>query len=55
MLLDSAEAVLCIFGFNRSLFGFNEKKSVTGGLRFIISVREISIPQKQSYEMEAYQ
>ena len=27
MLLDSAEAVLCIFGFNRSLFGFNEKKS----------------------------
>jgi DNA polymerase elongation subunit (family B) len=27
MLLDSAEAVLSIFGFNRSLFGFDEKKS----------------------------
>lgn len=27
MLFDSAEAVLSIFGFNRSLFGFNEKKS----------------------------
>lgn len=27
MLLDSAESVLSIFGFNRSLFGFNEKKS----------------------------
>ncbi len=27
MLLDSTEAVLAIFGFNRSLFGFDEKKS----------------------------
>ena len=27
MLLDSAEAVLAIFGFNRSLFGLHEKKS----------------------------
>lgn len=27
MLLDSAEAVLSIFGFNRSIFGFDEKKS----------------------------
>jgi hypothetical protein len=27
MLLDSAEVVLSIFGFNRSLFGFDEKKS----------------------------
>lgn len=27
ILFDSAEAVLSIFGFNRSLFGFNEKKS----------------------------
>lgn len=27
MLLDSSEAVLSIFGFNRSLFGFSEKKS----------------------------
>ena len=26
MLLDSAEAVLSIFGFNRSLFGFDKKK-----------------------------
>jgi DNA polymerase elongation subunit (family B) len=26
MLLDSAEAVLSIFGFNRSLFGFDRKK-----------------------------
>jgi hypothetical protein len=26
MLLDSAEAVLSIFGFNRSLFGFDEKQ-----------------------------
>jgi hypothetical protein len=25
MLLDSAEAVLSIFGFNRSLFGFDKK------------------------------
>jgi hypothetical protein len=27
MLLDSAEAVLSVFGFNRSLFGFDRKKS----------------------------
>jgi hypothetical protein len=27
MLLDSAEAVLSIFGFNRSLFGFDKKKN----------------------------
>ena len=27
MLLDSAEAVLSVFGFSRSLFGFDEKKS----------------------------
>ena len=27
MLLDSAEAVLSVFGFNRSLYGFNRKKS----------------------------
>jgi DNA polymerase elongation subunit (family B) len=26
MLLDSAEAILSVFGFNRSLFGFDEKK-----------------------------
>jgi DNA polymerase elongation subunit (family B) len=26
MLLDSAEAVLSLFGFNRSLFGFDKKK-----------------------------
>jgi hypothetical protein len=25
MLLDSAEAVLAVFGFNRSLYGFDEK------------------------------
>lgn len=28
MLLDSAEAVLSIFGFNRSLFGFDKKKQL---------------------------
>ena len=27
MLLDSAEAVLSVFGFNRSLFGFDRKKA----------------------------
>ena len=27
MLFDSAEAVLSIFGFNRSLFGFDKKKT----------------------------
>jgi DNA polymerase elongation subunit (family B) len=27
MLLDSAEAVLSVFGFNRSLFGFDRKKT----------------------------
>jgi hypothetical protein len=27
MLLDSAEAVLAIFGFNRSLFGYDRKKT----------------------------
>jgi hypothetical protein len=27
MLLDSAEAILTVFGFNRSLFGFDKKKS----------------------------
>lgn len=26
MLLDSAEAVLSVFGFNRSLYGFDKKK-----------------------------
>ena len=26
MLLDSAEAVLSVFGFNRTLFGFDRKK-----------------------------
>jgi hypothetical protein len=26
-LLDSAEAVLSVFGFNRSLFGFDRKKN----------------------------
>jgi hypothetical protein len=26
VLLDSAEAVLSVFGFNRSLFGFDKKK-----------------------------
>ena len=27
MLLDSAEAVLSVFGFNRSLYGFDRKKA----------------------------
>jgi DNA polymerase elongation subunit (family B) len=27
MLLDSAEAVLAVFGFSRSLFGFDKKKA----------------------------
>ncbi|MGH9978445.1 MAG: hypothetical protein ACRD8Z_21835 [Nitrososphaeraceae archaeon] len=27
MLLDSAEAVLSIFGFNRSSFGFDKKET----------------------------
>ena len=27
MILDSAEAVLAIFGFNRSLLGFEKKKT----------------------------
>jgi hypothetical protein len=27
MLLDSAEAVLSVFGFNRTLFGFDRKKA----------------------------
>jgi DNA polymerase elongation subunit (family B) len=27
MLLDSAESILSIFGFNRSLFGFDKKKT----------------------------
>ena len=27
MLLDSAEAVLSVFGFNRSLYGFDKKKT----------------------------
>ncbi|MGH9976677.1 MAG: hypothetical protein ACRD8Z_12715 [Nitrososphaeraceae archaeon] len=27
MLLDAAEAVLSVFEFNRSLFGFDKKKS----------------------------
>ena len=26
MMLDSAEAILSVFGFNRSLFGFERKK-----------------------------
>jgi hypothetical protein len=27
MLLDSAEAVLAVFGFSRSLYGFDKKKA----------------------------
>jgi hypothetical protein len=27
MLLDSAEAILAVFGFNRSLYGFDKKKA----------------------------
>ena len=27
MLLDSAESVLSVFGFDRSLFGFDKKKT----------------------------
>jgi len=27
MLLDSAEAVLSVFGFSRSLYGFDKKKA----------------------------
>ena len=29
MLLDSAEAALSVFGFNRSILGFDRKKSYT--------------------------
>ena len=50
MLLDSAEAVLSVFGFNRSLYGFDRKKPISGGMRFISSVREILNLQNQNYE-----
>src|SRR5215813_1069005 len=50
MLLDSAEAVLSIFGFNRSLFGFDKRNNI-GGMRFIISVKEILKQQDQNYEL----
>ena len=48
MLLDSAEAVLSIFEFNRSLFGFDKRKSITGGTNLTGSVREILRQQEQS-------
>jgi hypothetical protein len=51
MLLDSAEAVLSIFGFSRSIFGFDERKAQLGGIRFIDSVREILRQQEQSCKM----
>jgi hypothetical protein len=50
MFLDSAEAVLSIFGFNRSLYGY-VKKNVGSGMRFINNVKETLYQLKQSYEM----
>jgi hypothetical protein len=41
MLLDSAEAVLSVFGFNRSLYGFDKKRPTTGGMRFTSNARDI--------------
>jgi len=51
LLLDSAEAVLSVFGFNRVQFGFDRKKSTIGGMKFINNVREILNRQNQNYKM----
>ena len=50
MLLDSAEAVLSVFGFNRSLYGFDKKRPITGGMRFTNNARKTSNLQNQNYE-----
>ncbi len=48
--LDSAEAVLSVFGFNRSLYGFDKKRPTTGGMRFTSNARKTSNLQNQNYE-----
>jgi hypothetical protein len=53
MLLDSAEAVLAVFGFSLSSFGFD--KHIIGGMRYISNVSVILNQRKQSYEMGVYQ
>jgi len=50
MLLDSAEAVVSVFGFNRSLYGFDKKSATTGGMRFTNNARKTSNLQNQNYE-----
>ncbi len=54
MLLYSAEAVLSIFGFNRSLFGFDRKK-IRHWWDEIYHQHERDIEgAKQSYELEEF-
>ena len=50
MLLVSAEAVLSVFGFNRSLYDLIKKRPTTGGMRFTNNARKTSNLQNQNYE-----
>ena len=50
MLLDSAEAVLSVFGFNRSQFGFERKKTYHWWNEIINNARKTSDLQNQNYE-----
>ena len=53
MLLDSAEAVLSIFRFNRSLFGFDKKKRHWWD-ELKTNVRKTLRQQEQSYKIGIY-
>jgi hypothetical protein len=53
MLLDSAEAGLVVFGFNRSYLDLIIRKH-NSGMKSIINVGWILNQQKQSYEVVMY-
>lgn len=55
MLLDSAEAVLSVFGFSRSLYVFDEKKAYHWWDEIYPQRERILKRQKPSYRMRVYQ
>ena len=55
MLLDSAKAVLSVFGFSQSLYEFDKKKAYHWWDEITSSVRGILKQQKPSYGMRVYQ
>lgn len=51
MLLDSPEAVLSVFGFSRSFYGFKKKKTTIDGMKYTNNVSKILSQQKWSYKI----